>query len=75
MGEDFGWGESDIKAAFLKLNGSQRPDGHFHKSEIDNSIPGIMLDFYKDPNLNGEDVYIHFYIRDGILVINSFHQW
>ncbi|HKP97196.1 MAG TPA: type II toxin-antitoxin system MqsR family toxin [Fibrobacteria bacterium] len=72
---DFGWTEADIKSAFLKLNGAPRPVGHFYKTAPSEKIPGVMLDFYKASNLNGEDVYCHFYMKNGRLIINSFKRW
>ena len=36
--------------------------------------PQIMLDVYHAQGLKGENVYIHFYIESGKLIINSFHE-
>ena len=66
---DFGWGLAEILAVFEKL----RP-GHFDKTDILRGNFLVMIDVYK-AHLNGEDVYIHFYINDDdYLVINSFHK-
>jgi len=32
------------------------------------------IDYYKAPELKGEAVYIHFYIVDGRLIVNSFKK-
>ena len=65
----FSWEESDILDAIVKLRLN-----HFQKSDPSETKPGIILDFYKAPGLNDENVYTHFYIEKetGILVINSF---
>jgi hypothetical protein len=67
--QDFGWKEADIKHVYRKLQ-----DKHYHQTDKSKTIPGIMLDVYYVENINGEDVYTHFYINDDRLIINSFHQ-
>lgn len=68
--QQFGWEISDIKNAFRKL----KPK-HFHKTDGSKIKPGVALDFYK-ANINGENIYTHFYIDDSSkkLIINSFHE-
>ena len=67
---EFGWGLSDIKDAYRKLQPK-----HFHKTDVSNYKVGVALDFYK-ATINGENIYTHFYINDKskFLVINSFHE-
>ena len=67
---DFGWRDPDIMDALKKL---QPRD--FYKSDTSVVKPLTVLDFYK-ARVNGENVYVHFYIDDGLkkLVINSFHK-
>ena len=67
--DDFGWDSKDIKAAILKLRAK-----HFHKSAEHYTITGIKVDYYKARGLMGEDVYIHFHIEDGQLIIASFKR-
>ncbi len=68
--QKFGWGFSDIKDAYRKLQLK-----HFHKTDVSESKPGVALDFYK-AIINGEKIYTHFYINDKskFVVINSFHE-
>ncbi len=68
---DFGWEIDDILDAICRL----KPK-HFHKHARSKVKPPIVLDFYRAQDLNGEDVYTHFYIddEDKILVINSFKR-
>lgn len=68
--QQFGWGLSDIKDAYRKLQPKQ-----FHKTDASKFKAGIVLDFYK-ATINGEKIYTHFYIDDKSkrLVINSFHE-
>lgn len=67
----FGWEESDIRDAIVRLRLS-----HFHKSDELKTKPGIMVDYYKAPGMYGENVYMHFYVHDetGELIINSFKE-
>ena len=68
--QKFGWGLSDIKDAYRKLQPK-----HFHKTDASKSKAGVALDIYK-ATINGENIYTHFYINDKskFLVINSFHE-
>ena len=68
--QQFGWGLSDIKDAYRKLQ-----PRHFHKTDVSESVAGVVLDFYK-ATINGERIYTHFYINDKskCLVINSFKE-
>jgi len=65
---DFGWTANDIIVAIQKLKVI-----HFYKSEPSNLIENCMIDYYK-AELNEESVYIHFYVRENRLVINSFKK-
>jgi hypothetical protein len=62
---DFGWTTDDIIAAIQKLKVI-----HFYKSEPSNLLENCMIDYYK-AELNEESVYLHFYVRENRLVINS----
>ena len=65
----FGWGLSDIKDAYRKLQ-----PRHFYKTDVSKYKAEVYLDFYK-ATINGERIYTHFYISDeSILVINSFKR-
>ncbi len=67
----FRWKDEDIKRAILALKPC-----HFCKSAWSNArySDGIMLDFYKSRFLD-EEVYTHFYIEDGVLlIVNSFKE-
>jgi hypothetical protein len=68
--QKFGWGLSDIKDAYRKLQPK-----HFHKTDVSKYLAGVALDFYK-ATINGENIYTHFYINDKskLLVINSFKE-
>ena len=69
---DFGWRESDVVAALLKLDESM-----FYGSDTLKHKPQTVIDKYRCPKLHdGESVYTHFYINDHTvtLVINSFKQ-
>lgn len=67
----FGWGVSDILGAISRL----QPE-HFWKSERSRKNPDYVIDVYRAENLNGEDVYTHFYIDEDVnrLIIDSFHK-
>jgi Motility quorum-sensing regulator, toxin of MqsA len=68
---DFEWGEKEILEALEAL----RPE-HFHKTEDHTTFPGVKMDYYKADDLEGEPVYLHFYIDDeaGVLVLSSFKK-
>lgn len=65
--DDFGWLQADILAAMKQLKLY-----HYHKTETRYDNPSVYVDYYKARNLRGEDVYIHFRIEDGELIICSF---
>ncbi len=67
--EHFGWGKPDVLKALSKLQHK-----HFHKSDEKYDNPGIHVDYYKAINLLGENVYIHFRIENGFLIICSFKE-
>lgn len=78
---DFGWGPEEIKRCFLRLNPrdykKNREKNHFFKTEAHWTKPHTMMDYYKAKKiLDGENVYIHFYIRNGdcTLVVSSFKE-
>jgi len=65
----FGWGLSDIKDAYRKLQPK-----HFYKTDVSKAKAGVYLDFYK-ATINRERIYTHFYIDNkSRLVINSFKR-
>ncbi len=68
--QDFGWGISDIKGAYKKLQPK-----HFYKTASSVAKPGTMIDYYKG-SINGEEIYTHFYIDNAtdMLIINSFKR-
>ncbi|MFZ7134117.1 MAG: type II toxin-antitoxin system MqsR family toxin [Eubacteriales bacterium] len=66
--QDFGWDTSDIKKFYRKLK-----PRHFHKTDSSKCKLGVIIDAYK-AHIYGEDVYTHFYIEEGLLVINGFHR-
>jgi hypothetical protein len=65
----FSWRTDKIKKAFLKLQPK-----HFYKRGVKYDNPGIAVDYYKAYGLMGEDVYIHFRIEEGVLIICSFKR-
>ncbi|BDD87984.1 type II toxin-antitoxin system MqsR family toxin [Desulfofustis limnaeus] len=65
----FGWLQDQILAAMKEL----RPK-HFHKSDKKFDDPYVYVDYYKARGLRGEDVYVHFRIEDGYLIICSFKR-
>lgn len=65
----FGWKQSDILKALLKLQPK-----HFYKSDFKYDNPSIHVDYYKARGLMGENVYIHFRIEDDFLIICSFKE-
>ena len=67
---DFGWGVPEIKEALLALTESECYNAQEHMN-----IRHAVVDMYRANNLyDGEDVYTHFYILDGKLVVDSFKQ-
>ena len=67
--QDFGWKTDDILDAIRKLK-----PAHYYKSEPSRMRKSLFIDYYKAPELKGEAVYIHFYIVDGRLIVNSFKR-
>jgi len=67
--QDFGWKSGDILDAIRKLK-----PAHYYKSELSRMRESLVIDYYKAPELKGEAVYVHFYIVDGRLIVNSFKK-
>ncbi len=65
----FGWSLEDIKRALLAL--SQKS---CYKSESRFNNPCIWVDYYRAKNILGENVYTHFYVEDGVLIVDSFKE-
>jgi len=66
---DFGWKIEDIAEALKNL-----PPGCCYKSETRYDNPEIWVDFYRVYGLMGEDVFTHFYVENGYLVVDSFKE-
>ena len=67
---DFGFDQADVYAAINRLNARD-----FHKSADHNTLKGIRVDTYKKRGLHlNEDIYTHFHVRNGKLVIASFKE-
>ena len=67
--QDFGWRDEDIKQAILSLKKK-----HFYKTEDHFEDPSIKVDFYKARGLMGVNIYTHFHVEDGELIISSFKR-
>jgi hypothetical protein len=67
--DDFGWDIDDICSALLAL-----PMKDCYKSETRFDNPHIWVDYYRSYGLKGENVYTHFYIDSGYLIIDSFKE-
>ena len=67
--DDFGWGIDDIHKAIAIL-----PLKCWYKSEPRFKNPKIWVDYYRAPNINGENVYTHFYVDGDILIVDSFKE-
>lgn len=67
--KDFGWSIDDICKALLKL-----PVKSWYKSETKFDNPNIWVDYYRANNLEGENIYTHFYVDCNNLVIDSFKE-
>ncbi|MGD9973212.1 MAG: type II toxin-antitoxin system MqsR family toxin [Desulfatirhabdiaceae bacterium] len=67
--KDFGWGIDDIYKALSKL-----PLRCWYKSEPRYNNPQIWVDYYRCPDLNGENIYTHFYVDNDRLIIDSFKR-
>ena len=67
---DFGWGSKEVLAALGKLNARD-----FIKSVDHYANPAVRVDHYRKDDLHRHrNVYTHFHIRDGQLVIASFKE-
>lgn len=62
----FGWGLNEIKKALKKL-----PLHCCYKSEPRFDNPKIWVDYYRVNDLLGERVYLHFYIEDNKIIVDS----
>lgn len=67
--KSFGWKKDHIKKAIIKL-----PQQNCYKSEPRFNNPKIWVDYYRAPDIFGEHVYTHFYVENGILIIDSFKE-
>lgn len=65
----FGWGRSKIFTALKKI-----PTKDCYKTEPRFNNPAVWVDYYRSYGLLGENVYVHFYIEDDTLVIDSFKE-
>lgn len=65
----FGWRQADILDAVARLQVK-----HFYKREPYRENPSIEMDNYKARGLKGENVYTHFHVEDGLLIISSFKK-
>ena len=65
--DHFGWKMDDICKALKAL-----PPKCCYNSKNRHNNPMIYVDYYRAHNLMGENVYTHFYVEDGILIIDSF---
>jgi hypothetical protein len=65
----FGWSLEDIEKALLAL--SQKS---CYKSEPRFNNPSIWVDYYRARHILGENVYTHFYVEDGMLIVDSFKE-
>lgn len=72
--DHFGWKKATVGKAMLKLKKSRTPRGHFYKSAPRYDNPRVWVDYYKAPNLMGEDVYIHFRVENDRVIICSFKK-
>lgn len=67
--DDFGWKDEDIKKAILALKLKD-----FYKTTDNWDDPSIKVDYYRAKGLLGENVYMHFHVEDGDLIISSFKE-
>lgn len=63
----FGWGIDEICKAILCLPGSC-----CYKTEMRFGNPDVWVDYYRADNIKNENIYTHFYVEDGDLIIDSF---
>ncbi len=66
---DFGWDVNDICRALQSM-----PVKFCYKSEPRFNDPKIWVDYYRAHGLKGENVYTHFYVENGKLIIDSFKE-
>ncbi len=66
---DFGWNLNDICRALQAM-----PVKFCYKSEPRFNNPKIWVDYYRAHGLKGENVYTHFYVENGKLIIDSFKE-
>lgn len=69
ISKTFGWTIDDTCDAIMAL-----PLNCCYGSESRYDDPEVWVDYYRAPNLKGENIYTHFYVEDGILVIDSFKE-
>jgi hypothetical protein len=67
--DDFGWDKEAIYKAMVAL-----PIKCCYKSETRFQNPKIWVDYYRAPNINGENIYTHFYVDEDKLIIDSFKE-
>ncbi|MDD3146046.1 MAG: type II toxin-antitoxin system MqsR family toxin [Candidatus Riflebacteria bacterium] len=67
--DDFGWGIVEIGKALTALKVKD-----WYKSDKRFDNPDIWVDYYRAENLNGENVYTHFYVEADQLVVDSFKE-
>lgn len=66
----FNWGKDEIIECLLKLKKEQ-----CYKAETHSKFPFSAIDFYRaEKLLDGEDVYLHLYVHEGWVVVNSFKE-
>ncbi len=67
--DDFGWDVYGICSALLALSIED-----CYQSQPRYQNPSIFVDYYRAYGLKGENVYTHFFVEDGILVVDSFKE-
>ena len=65
---EFGWNKNDILYAYSKLKPEDCCDTDHSK------IKYLMVVDTYEANIRNEDIYTHFYINAGMVIINSFHK-
>ena len=70
---DFGWAEKDVLEALKNLDPSQCYKNEIHGlSRKRAEYRNVYYDYYRAKKLfRGEDVYTHFYVYKGELIING----
>lgn len=64
---DFGWDVNDIINAIKGL----KIKHHYYKTRPHDFIPKVNVDYYKAHNYKGVNLYTHFHVQNGKLVITS----